>query len=76
MTPDNTPMDTLLQMRDDFEAQLRGHFAPRNSVTHKRAKEGSQRIHAILADMFGKVLEERRTLRRRKEGEMGRKEKI
>ena len=67
MTPDNIPMDILLQMRDDFEAQLVGHFAPRNSAAHRKAKEGSQRIHAILSDMFGKVLEERRTMVRQQQ---------
>ena len=62
MTPENTPMDIMMQMRDDFEAQLEGHFAPPFSAKYKKAKEGSQRIHAILRERFQAVVEKRRSV--------------
>ena len=62
MTPDNTSMDIMLQLRDDFEAQLEGHFSPRGSDKFKKAKAGSERIHKILTDKFDSVLKERRAL--------------
>ena len=63
MTPKNTPMEVLMQMREDFDAQLEGHFASPKSAKFLKAKEGSERIHKILADRFNSVLEERRALR-------------
>lgn len=62
MTPQNTSMEIMLQLRDDFEAQLEGHFSSRGSDKFKKAKEGSERIHKILADKFDSVLKERRAL--------------
>ena len=69
MTTENTPKDLMMQMRDDFEAQLEGHFAPPISAKYKKAKKGSQRIHAILRERFQTVLEERRSLVQGSEGE-------
>lgn len=62
MTPQNTSMEVMLQLREDFEAQLEGHFSLRSSAKFKKAKEGSERIHKILADKFDSVLKERRAL--------------
>eukprot|EP00986_Skeletonema_menzelii_P001551 scaffold408_cov107-Skeletonema_menzelii.AAC.7 len=62
MTPENTSMEVMLQLRQDFEAQLEGHFSPRGSAKFIKAKEGSERIHKILADKFDSVLKERRAL--------------
>ena len=62
MTNENTSKDIMMQMREDFEAQLEGHFMPPFSAKHKKAKEASQRIHTILRERFLAVLEERRSL--------------
>ncbi len=62
MTPQNSSMEVMLQLREDFEAQLEGHFSSRGSSKFKKAKEGSERIHKILADKFDSVLKERRAL--------------
>ncbi|KAL7497595.1 hypothetical protein ACHAWT_005898 [Skeletonema menzelii] len=62
MTPENTSMEVMLQLRQDFEAQLEGHFSPRGSAKFIKAKEGSERIHKILAGKFDSVLKERRAL--------------
>ncbi|VEU37415.1 unnamed protein product [Pseudo-nitzschia multistriata] len=69
MTPESTSMDMILQMRDDFEAQLEGHFAPRMSAKFKLAKEGSKRIHDVLRKKFELILEERRHLFESSNGE-------
>lgn len=67
MTPENTSMNLLMQMRDDFESQLQGHFASPSSAKFLKAKEASQRLHKILANKFDAVLEARRSLLRNNE---------
>ena len=62
MTPENTPTELMLQMRDDFEAQLEGHFAPPNSGKFRKAAEASQRLHKILAEKFDAVLGKKHAL--------------
>uniref|UniRef100_A0A7R9WBB3 Cytochrome P450 n=1 Tax=Pseudictyota dubia TaxID=2749911 RepID=A0A7R9WBB3_9STRA len=74
MTPENTSMEIILQMRDDFEAQLEGHFAPPTSETFKKAKAASKRIHKIMSEKFNAVLEARRAACNVEEGGEEKKE--
>lgn len=59
MTCENTDMNTLKQLRKDFELQLKGHFANPKSKAHLDAKEASQRIRLVLNPRFDAVLEKR-----------------
>lgn len=62
MTPENTDIDVMMQLQNDFDLQMKGHFAPAKSKTHLDAKEASQRIRNILNPMFDALLEKRRKL--------------
>ena len=59
MTPENTDMEVLMQLRQDFDLQLKGHFASPKSRTHVEAREASQRIRSVLNPRFDAILEER-----------------
>ena len=59
MTPENTDTEILMQLRQDFDLQLKGHFASPKSRTHLEAREASQRIRTVLNPRFDAVLEKR-----------------
>ena len=59
MTPENTDMEILMQLKNDFELQMKGHFAHPKSKTHREAKEASQRIRRVLNPRFDAVLDKR-----------------
>ena len=59
MTPENTDIEILMQLKNDFELQMKGHFANPKSKTHLDAKEASQRIRRVLNPRFDAVLEKR-----------------
>jgi cytochrome P450 len=62
MTPENTDLGVMRQLQNDFDLQMKGHFASPKSKTFRDAKEASQSIRRVLNPMFDAVLEKRRRL--------------
>ncbi len=67
----NTSMDVMNQLRQEFELQLKGHFASPKSETFKKAKEASIRIRQILNPKFDIILEKRRKILETSQGKNG-----
>jgi cytochrome P450 len=62
MTPENTDLGAMRQLQNDFDVQMKGHFASPKSKTFREAKEASQSIRRVFNPMFDAVLEKRRRL--------------